>query len=568
VREELDVQGDGIPELVYQEVPQPSRTLFGTNSAAGYGYTNRNSVVLGNSGHLRVTVSPEGADVEYVRVYLPELEGPGRTNRMVSHRYTIAPRKIPVPVAAWRLPDTGQTTKAGLPVAGADSDYTLDPPSYRDNGDGTVTDQVTGWTWQRIDGGEMTWERAKAYAATNTLGGVPAGGWRLPTIHELASLLIYSRQNPALDLAYFASSGGNADYWWSRDTQANDPTRVWVANAGGGTGPKVQSETLSAGGTLRYHARLIRGAVPAPVSSSRFRARGDGIVEDSLTGLMWQQAEATGPMDWGQALQNAEALTLGGFQDWRLPNIRELRSLNDETRNGPSIDSTAFPGAKAARYWTSTLQYNRTTHAWFVEFISGITSQTPRETLLWGRAVRGGFTNTAPVLSPIPDPVLRPGGTFRWTNAATDLETVPTALRFQVEGQTNGLSIDPMTGVMVWRAPVSLTPVVQIAGISVMDTGNPSLGSTQSVRLSVPALTRPPSLLVSSGDAGSLRLQIDGEAGPGYRLQASTNLSSWSDLGQFLPTVFPWIWNDEGSNASTPWRFFRVLAEPSPIASP
>jgi len=135
-------------------------------------------------------------------------------------------------------------------------------------------------------------------------------------------------------------------------------------------------------------------------------------------------------------------------------------------------------------------------------------------------------------------------------------------------GQTNGLSIDPMTGVMVWRAPVSLTPVVQIAGISVMDTGTPALGATQSVRLSVPALKRPPSLQVSSGDAGSLRLQIDGEAGPGYRLQASTNLSSWSDLGQFLPTAFPWIWNDEGSNASTPWRFFRVLAEPSPIASP
>lgn len=568
VREELDLQGDGVPELVYQEVPQPSRTLSGTNSAPSYGYTNRNSVVLGNSGHLRVTVSPEGADVEYVRVYLPESEGPGRTNRMVSHRYTIAPRKAPVPMASWRLPDTGQTTKAGLPVAGADSDYTLDPPSYRDNGDGTVTDQVTGWTWQRIDGGEMTWERAKAYAATNTLGGVPAGGWRLPTLHELASLLIYSRQNPALDLAYFASSGGNADYWWSRDTQASDPTRVWVANAGGGTGPKFQSETLSAGGTLRYHARLIRGAVPAPVFSSRFRARDDGIVEDSLTGLLWQQAEAANPMDWGQALQSAEALTLGGFQDWRLPNIRELRSLNDETRNGPSIDSTAFPGAKSARYWTSTLQNNRTTHAWFVEFISGITSQTPRETLLWVRAVRGGFTNTAPVLLPIPDPVLRPGGTFRWTNAATDLETAPTALRFQVEGQTNGLSINPMTGVMVWRAPVSLTPVVQIAGVSVMDTGNPALGATQSVRLSVPALTRPPSLQVSSGDSGSLRLHIDGEAGPGYRLQASTNLNSWSDLGQFLPTAFPWTWNDEGLNASTPWRFFRVLAEPSPTASP
>ena len=568
VREELDLQGDGVPELIYQEVPQPSRTVFGTNSAPGYGYTNRNSVVLGNSGHLRVTVSPDGADVEYVRVYLPESEGPGRTNRMVSHRYTIPPRAVPPPVASVRLPDTGQTTKGGLAVVGADADYTLDPPSYQDNGDGTVTDQVTGWVWQRIDGGEMTWERAKAYAATNTLGGVPAGSWRLPTIHELASLLIYSRQNPALDLAYFASSGGNADYWWSSNTQATDATRVWVANAGGGTGPKVQSETLSGGGTLRYHARLIRGPLPAPPSQPRFRARGDGIVENSLTGLMWQQTEVASPMDWGQALQSAENLSLGGFQDWRLPNIRELRSLNDEGRSGPSIDTAAFPGGKSARYWTSTLQNNRTTHAWFVEFISGITSQTPRETLLWVRAVRGGFTNTPPVLNPIPEPVLRPGVNFRWTNAAVDLENMPSLLRFRVLGETNGLSIDPQTGVMVWRTPVSLVPVIQQVGVSVMDAGNPALGATQYFRLSAPALARAPSIRATFGDSGVWNLRIDGEVGPWYRLQASTNFTSWNELGQFLPTEFPWTWMDEGAAAAPPWRFFRVVAEPAPVSSP
>ncbi|MFM8879282.1 MAG: DUF1566 domain-containing protein, partial [Verrucomicrobiota bacterium] len=568
VREELDLQGDGVPELVYQEVPQPSRTLFGTNSAPSYGYTNRNSVVLGNSGHLRVTVSPEGADVEYVRVYLPESEGPGRTNRMVAHRYTIPPRSVPAPVVGLRLPDTGQTSKANLPVSGADSDYTLDPPAYRDNGDGTVTDLVTGWTWQKVDGGEMTWERAKAYAATNTLAGVAAGGWRLPTVHELASLLLYSRQNPALDTAFFAASGGNADYWWSRDTLANDASRVWVANAGGGTGPKVQSETLSGGGTLRYHTRLIRGTAPASPPQPRFRSRGDGTVEDLWTGLMWQQAEVASPMDWGQALLTAENLTLGGFQDWRLPNIRELRSLNDESRTGPSIDSAVFPGAKAGRYWTSTLQNNRTTHAWFVEFISGITSQTSRETLLWVRAVRGGFTNTPPSLVPIPDPVLRPGATFRWTNAASDLESVASALRFRVLGETPGLSIDPQTGVMAWRTPVSLVPVVQQAGVVVSDSGMPAMGATQYFRLNVPALARPPSLQARIGDGGAWTLQIDGEPGPGYRLQASTNLTSWSDLGQFLPSLFPWIWTDEGSTSPQPWRFFRVIAEPAPGTSP
>ncbi|MCE2827904.1 MAG: hypothetical protein LW626_12615, partial [Verrucomicrobium sp.] len=70
------------------------------------------------------------------------------------------------------------------------------------------------------------------------------------------------------------------------------------------------------------------------------------------------------------------------------------------------------------------------------------------------------------------------------------------------------------------------------------------------------------------GEDGAWSLRIDGEPGPGYRLQASTNLTSWSDLGQFLPVVFPWTWTEDGSTSPQPWRFFRVIAEPAPSTSP
>lgn len=91
VKEPLDVDLDGRPELVYQEAPQPSRTLFSTNAAPGYGYTQGDSTVLGSSGHLRVTVSPSTTLVEYIRVYLPANEGSGRTNRMIAHSYAMEP---------------------------------------------------------------------------------------------------------------------------------------------------------------------------------------------------------------------------------------------------------------------------------------------------------------------------------------------------------------------------------------------------------------------------------------------------------------------------------------------
>jgi hypothetical protein len=406
VKENYDANGDGVPELVYQEVPQPSRTLLSTNAAASYGYTN--GPVIGNSGHLRVTVSPTNARVEYVRVFLPANEGAGRTNRMISASYDLAP------APRWsmsRLPDTGQTSTYDSPVPGTDAEYAIDPPAYTDNGDGTVTDRVTGLVWQRLDGGEMTYSNAVLHAATNTLGGVPAGTWRLPSIHELASLLVHYRENPSFDTTHFLSAGGNADYWWSRDRLVTDPTRVWCANSGGGVGPKPPSETLSAGGAFRYHARLVRGPLPPSVSPiHRFLDHGNGTVTDLDTGLMWQQVGPATALTWTNALLYAGHLVLGGFGDWRLPNIKELRSLNDETLAGPSLATNFFPDARSARYWSSTTQNNRSTNAWFAEFVNGLTSQAAKAGSNWVRAVRGPGAVAPPTLTPVPP---APGGSLR-----------------------------------------------------------------------------------------------------------------------------------------------------------
>ena len=62
-----------------------------------------------------------------------------------------------------RVPDTGQTLDATT-TFGEDSDYTINAPSYRDNGDGTITDLVTGLMWQKVDAGEVTWDNAVARA--------------------------------------------------------------------------------------------------------------------------------------------------------------------------------------------------------------------------------------------------------------------------------------------------------------------------------------------------------------------------------------------------------------------
>ena len=70
----------------------------------------------------------------------------------------------PASPAAPGLPDTGQTTRFTR-TFGEDADYLGRAPAYRDNRDGTVTDLVTGLIWQKVDGGEMTWERSEEHTS-------------------------------------------------------------------------------------------------------------------------------------------------------------------------------------------------------------------------------------------------------------------------------------------------------------------------------------------------------------------------------------------------------------------
>jgi len=284
-----------------------------------------------------------------------------------------------------KLPDTGQTIDA-TQTFGEDSDYTINPPSYTDNGDGTITDKVTGLMWQKVDNGESTWDNAMARAGSVTTGGY--GDWRLPTPIELFSILNFNNGNPAaVNTTFFPSNpAGAAEYWWSTDFYGADATKVWCVNSGGGMGPKPRAETVSAGGTLRYHARYVRGA--KPTNGHNYQNNLDGTITDLDTGLMWTQVPSSA-VTWQGALAYAETLALAGFTDWRLPNIKELQSLTDYTLTTATTAAAAlapvnrvlFPSATtpATAYWSSTVLRGGgnavPTSAWLVEF--GVNNAIP-----------------------------------------------------------------------------------------------------------------------------------------------------------------------------------------------
>jgi len=74
--------------LLYQEVPQPSLPNFtNVSQAITYGYIS--GIILPCSGHLRVTVSPTGVTVDYVRAVRPSQQTATLHNKDVSETYFI-----------------------------------------------------------------------------------------------------------------------------------------------------------------------------------------------------------------------------------------------------------------------------------------------------------------------------------------------------------------------------------------------------------------------------------------------------------------------------------------------
>ncbi|PJZ48490.1 hypothetical protein CH362_14915 [Leptospira saintgironsiae] len=102
---------------------------------------------------------------------------------------------------------------------------------------GTVTDNVTGLTWQKCTNGlsgtscntgsatGSTWTTALASCNALTLAGKT---WRLPNINELRSIMDYSKANPSVDTIYFPGTLSN--YYWSSTSYSPSPSNAWYVH--------------------------------------------------------------------------------------------------------------------------------------------------------------------------------------------------------------------------------------------------------------------------------------------------------------------------------------------------
>ena len=121
-----------------------------------------------------------------------------------------------------------------------------------------------------------------------------------------------------------------------------------------------------------------------------FTDNGDSTITDSRTGLMWQKQDDGTVRTWENAISYCEGLTLAAQSDWRLPNIKELKTIVDNTKYSPAIDMTYFPNTQSSSYWSSSTDAGYTDNAWCVSFDSGNVGNDGKADTGYARCVRGG----------------------------------------------------------------------------------------------------------------------------------------------------------------------------------
>jgi hypothetical protein len=135
------------------------------------------------------------------------------------------------------VPKTGQMQSYATGDDGALQKGVASPtPRFTNNGNGTVTDNLTGLIWMQNANAfvPQTWTNALSTANSLKSGsagltdGSKAGDWRLPNIRELQSLVDYGRGGPAFPTPNpFTGVTWENRYWSSTSENASLPDLAW-----------------------------------------------------------------------------------------------------------------------------------------------------------------------------------------------------------------------------------------------------------------------------------------------------------------------------------------------------
>jgi hypothetical protein len=351
-------------------------------------------------------------------------------------------------------------------VRGSDDDDDDDNDDNDDNdtaGETVWTDPTSGLMWQNgaaVGVNAVAWAEADSYCASLSWAG--QSGWRLPDIDALRGLLrgctetdtggacgvtddcladdcwsfncygCDELQGPGPGGAYWPSeiSGVDADWYWS-SSPSGDPG--WAFGVYFDSGRVMDYYDTTDGGVRCVRTPGDDDSSPDDDDTSPTDddddndddTTNDTVWTDPSTGLSWQNGTNVGQIgySWAAAQTFCTNLKLGGYTDWRLPDIDTLRTLLQgcaATDPGSSCGATdgcllescwnvacdgcpnlAGPGGggaywstdvlgSAGWYWSSSATADGDSKAWDIHFSNGHINYDAETNLDGARCVRGG----------------------------------------------------------------------------------------------------------------------------------------------------------------------------------
>ena len=266
----------------------------------------------------------------------------------------------------------------------------------------------------------------------------------MPGVQELQGILDFGHIAPSINTEYFPNTQWSKFFWWS-DTP--DPWYgAWYVSFGYGSAQTAEF------GTAKY-VRLVRSPAQVMIPTndpnmcvgnlaikiqtnpdSMYQVHHDGTVTDIRTNLMWKQCSegqtwqddgstygtcydphiinkcsaVSSPSDilwekcekirktylfnWQRALALTPKSSYAGHNDWRLPNVKELRSLVEQCRSNPAINTNIFPNTPLASWYHTSSpyldpMYNRD-QMWLIGFSVGNNTIASRGGWCYIRLVR------------------------------------------------------------------------------------------------------------------------------------------------------------------------------------
>jgi len=187
--------------------------------------------------------------------------------------------------------------------------------------------------------------------------------------------LMWARYVPTADIGPATNGMLFWEEWTHTDTDISfDNASGEIRSAGG----DFSADALCAGRVFTisgtdsndgtYTVSSVLAAAITTVEGVADEAAGDTVVVTTVDDLIWD------------ALAQANANSLGGYTDWRIPNYLELPTIVDLGEYNPCIDTTTFPSTPSSNHWTASTRPGNTTVAFYVHFGYGIVYYINKQT--------------------------------------------------------------------------------------------------------------------------------------------------------------------------------------------